>query len=299
MFHTKDDLGPAEVQPIPWHRNGITKARGDVPVCLVALNEVWRHVVPRNSPDAIAKGARCVDHGYASHWPAGSMALYFVTRPGSAVHVTVGHYIPLLDLDSMPVPAAMGARGFVEHDEIPAGPAARGGGAEPFVGDVVRQPQDSDGMPDVVLVVDMVEPPEAELASDGLSEADPAHAKEGGFIPEARRDLQAAALSLRHPPLHGCMNPYGESCKDTAVRRKQNRRNVAVPESRSFGDRFAMDHVSANARLHNGLDGEFERIVVSDLAAGYLGVLPMVSKTAGCALSSLVRYLGHARAKAL
>lgn len=110
LSHVRHDIAPARGQPNLWTANGITKVRDDVPVRLAPLREVCRPpVVMRDSPDAITKGARCVDHWYAIHWPEGSTERYFALPAGMAVHLSVDHYIPSLDVDMLPIPAAMSA----------------------------------------------------------------------------------------------------------------------------------------------------------------------------------------------
>lgn len=66
----------------------------------------------------------------------------------------------------------------------------------------------------------------------------------------------------------------------------------------SSGDMITMDHANANALIHGGLGGERQLLVVSDLATGYLEAFPVPSKTPERVLSSLLRYLGHDRARA-
>lgn len=54
-----------------------------------------------------------------------------------------------------------------------------------------------------------------------------------------------------------------------------------------------MDHANANALIHNGLFGERELLVLSDVATGFLGAYPVGSKDADRVTISLVHFLAN------
>lgn len=58
----------------------------------------------------------------------------------------------------------------------------------------------SDGMSPAVPGDEVADPPEAELDSDGMSDADPADSDDGLSVPAERRNLKAEAVSPRHSP---------------------------------------------------------------------------------------------------
>lgn len=81
--------------------------------------------------------------------------------------------------------------------------------------------------------------------------------------------------------------------------RKANKRRHNVEPFTTFRDLSTMDHVSASSLIHNGLSGEMELLVVSDLATGFLGAYPVGSESAERVLMALSNFLSHVRPKEL
>lgn len=170
----------------------------------------------------------------------------------------------------------------MEHDEAPSAPAV-GNGVR------VRNPGGEDGvswggggmsaaLPGNVIADAKVPQPELSPDCDGVSAAESEDVESRGGS-GGRRDLRVEASSLRHVLLHVRKSPHFDVCKDIVVSRRQNRRRVEVPEYMPFGDMITICHINTNALIHNGLCGERKVLVVSDLATGYLGAFPVLSKT--------------------
>lgn len=83
--------------------------------------------------------------------------------------------------------------------------------------------------------------------------------------------------------------------QESVFTRQASRRRHNVERFTTFGNLTAMEHVSAVSLIHNGLSGERELLVVSDLATGSLGAYPVGSKIAKRVLMALSNFLGHDR----
>ena len=119
--------------------------------------------------------------------------------------------------------------------------------------------------------------------------------------PEAdgRRDLKKEADSVEHMLFHFPKNPYCRICQEALMQRKPNRRRKDLPDQyKVFGDMITMDHIDANDLRKNGLHGEKDMLIVFDLATAWIAAYPVMNKTAGCVVSSLINFLGQEKAKA-
>ena len=74
--------------------NGMTDATNDILLRVEELDEDVEPYVLDSTPAVLSVGRRCVDFGYAFHWPAGSHKPYFVTPKGKRIELIVQDYVP-------------------------------------------------------------------------------------------------------------------------------------------------------------------------------------------------------------
>ena len=74
--------------------NGNTYATTDILLRVEELDEDVEPYVLDSTPAVLSVGRRCVDFGYAFHWPPGSHKPYFVTPRGKRIELVVQDYVP-------------------------------------------------------------------------------------------------------------------------------------------------------------------------------------------------------------
>ena len=76
--------------------NGECKPAGSIAMRIEALGEVSSALVLENTPNVLSVGLRCMDYGYAFHWPSGRFP-YWVTPEGKHVPCRVENNVPFLN----------------------------------------------------------------------------------------------------------------------------------------------------------------------------------------------------------
>ena len=76
--------------------NGLVSAETQVTLPIHKFGDFIQPYVLESTPDVISIGARCVDQGYAFHWPARSVYPYFVTPAKEKVFMVSIDNVPYL-----------------------------------------------------------------------------------------------------------------------------------------------------------------------------------------------------------
>ena len=74
--------------------NGLVSAETQATLPIHKFGDFIQPYVLESTPDVISIGARCVDQGYAFHWPAKSVYPYFVTPAGEKVFMVSIDNVP-------------------------------------------------------------------------------------------------------------------------------------------------------------------------------------------------------------
>ena len=74
--------------------NGNTYDTTDILLPAEELDEDAGPYVLDSTPAMLSVGRRCVDFGYAFHWPPQSHKPYFVTPKGKRIELVVQDYVP-------------------------------------------------------------------------------------------------------------------------------------------------------------------------------------------------------------
>ena len=76
--------------------NGECKPAGSISMRIDAFSEVSSALVLENTPNVLSVGLRCMEYGYAFHWPSGEFP-YWITPEGKRVSCRVENNVPFLD----------------------------------------------------------------------------------------------------------------------------------------------------------------------------------------------------------
>ena len=286
--------------------NGNTYATTDILLRVEELDEDVEPYVLDSTPAVLSVGRRCVDFGYAFHWPPGSHKPYFVTPKGKRIELVVQDYVPyvktkLAKHTAMTVISKTETPGIiaVNHaEQLPrasqvalaghdvARSAGRQAKANHPSATAGHESALFEGGPVVAVPPDGPDPAVIDLEGDEPEMIVP--------VDETTRErLRREAKSLLHLRDHKPKNPYCDACQQSKMfRRPHGRLKHHGPLPTKFGESLSADHLVSHSEKSQSLLGDKNAVVIFDRYSSWKGVYPVPSKSGNDAFTALQHFVG-------